>query len=1219
MRQFSGGIVTAARDGRGNTEGSKIRTAIGTVFMPHYPSRIKDVRPAGIGDLVVVETRKGKEYVFGPDDVIKEGGFTKVVGTIQETKAGGSMGGQDPRAHGKIRYIVRAFGSWARGKHHICVRRLTTEHPELVAGRDANALCAWLKDQWAGTTKWRGRGSDPKQKAEDLAIEKTARATAYARFTHAMPELTHAELDLLTEQVRTLSGQGIGALLRELGAKFEEGADPFVALFEHDAMAAELAVRECERLLKAGEGDPMALVESWLAVHGDHEQVNPQRLKVAVNRIVTHSGPLYGRTAVDQRVWEAQMREKVTREPWDRPNDDQTASRTVDQSKLLEGPDPLGEQDSHETSAEKAPPSVVLPPPAGGSRMVNWRAADTEREAEIGELRRPDPKLVKRPAVELKERLRGLYERSAEPTAAGRAWIENAGNEALARVLPVVEAAFRLQAAPLEEAELEELRERDARDHPIATSDTSRARGDNQTHTAGAPAMRRLSSQDVTDVGTLTPDPPNLRPGGARLRCGNCFHFNNGICEGYNEQVAEGEFCDSYFGWNWLNENAADVNESSIRGLERLQEAGQYGPPVRKVIAQAMKQGGGGTRVNVGPSTQNRGGKNVPVKGYVRFLQTGSSGAYVRSLQHTLSQKMKKIDLSGGTYNAQTTSAVRSYQRQHGLQVDGVVGTQTLSALRGQGGKKVDPGKFTKADSQWLKRNWGGKSKVHEAALAEGRVLTRISRYIRRSKTGKATQVGPYTQKRVSAQGKPMGPVIQGMKAGMLRHVEVKGARPNITIERLDKGYQIHTHPTPRYGLGGKSDVMSGTEMSKRYNAVHLTVTAEEMKGAYELTSDEQERIGHTMRATARDSQAMRGGKNPPKKGTPKSATRRVRVANAEVTIGDKVTHRSGVGFTVKRFTPTRVVVQGTDSEGNKYERTYPPSQLTKAGAGVDRSRHPKGVGKGVTVREPKSASKGVTHFNMNVNSGSSDTELKRELAKLKKAKARAPKDDGRRPTLAQILQNQIGRIEKELRRRGRLGPERGSIQRRLGERAVRRSRNREAGLTMAERKAIPSSQYVFPDRAPAVGAYPIHDRKHGGIALAFAKGRPEEATVRAKVCRKYPDLPSCRGMKEAELIEDVLRELGSSWIRYEDGSVRYVGSSAPKRKPKLLRRTTQAQRSRRWVGRGLFAGSSGTSWSAPALPRAVRKFNYGINHPGTSVPYRRFQRKVNRIVRRLS
>lgn len=69
-------------------------------------------------------------------------------------RAGGSMGGHDPRKHGKIRFIVRSFGKWAKGKHSVCVRRMRREHPEVFKGNE-NAGCAWLKDQWMGTTKWR--------------------------------------------------------------------------------------------------------------------------------------------------------------------------------------------------------------------------------------------------------------------------------------------------------------------------------------------------------------------------------------------------------------------------------------------------------------------------------------------------------------------------------------------------------------------------------------------------------------------------------------------------------------------------------------------------------------------------------------------------------------------------------------------------------------------------------------------------------------------------------------------------------------------------------------------------------------------------------------------------------------------------------------------------------------------------------------------------------
>lgn len=52
----------------------------------------------------------------------------------------GSMHGQDPKKHGKIRHIVRQFGKWAGGKHTICVNRLRVEHPEVAKGREAR-LC----------------------------------------------------------------------------------------------------------------------------------------------------------------------------------------------------------------------------------------------------------------------------------------------------------------------------------------------------------------------------------------------------------------------------------------------------------------------------------------------------------------------------------------------------------------------------------------------------------------------------------------------------------------------------------------------------------------------------------------------------------------------------------------------------------------------------------------------------------------------------------------------------------------------------------------------------------------------------------------------------------------------------------------------------------------------------------------------------------------------
>lgn len=70
-----------------------------------------------------------------------------------------------------------------------------------------------------------------------------------------------------------------------------------------------------------------------------------------------------------------------------------------------------------------------------------------------------------------------------------------------------------------------------------------------------------------------------------------------------------------------------------------------------------------------------------------RTLGVGAQGALVKSIQKQLGVPQT------GVYNPQTRQAVTRYQQQHGLQVDGVVGRQTLAALRGHSNPKaVKPG-----------------------------------------------------------------------------------------------------------------------------------------------------------------------------------------------------------------------------------------------------------------------------------------------------------------------------------------------------------------------------------------------------------------------------------------------------------------------------------------------------------------------------------------------
>jgi hypothetical protein len=60
-----------------------------------------------------------------------------------------------------------------------------------------------------------------------------------------------------------------------------------------------------------------------------------------------------------------------------------------------------------------------------------------------------------------------------------------------------------------------------------------------------------------------------------------------------------------------------------------------------------------------------------------------------------------------------------------------------------------------------------------------------------------------------------------------------------------------------------------------------------------------------------------------------------------------------------------------------------------------------------------------------------------------------------------------------------------------------------KAPLSAQSRKNLPTSAFVFPKER----RYPIHDLAHARNALARSSGKPEEATVRAAVYRRYPEL----------------------------------------------------------------------------------------------------------------
>src|SRR5262245_42825771 len=93
--------------------------------------------------------------------------------------------------------------------------------------------------------------------------------------------------------------------------------------------------------------------------------------------------------------------------------------------------------------------------------------------------------------------------------------------------------------------------------------------------------------------------------------------------------------------------------------------------------------------------------------------------------------------------------------------------------------------------------------------------------------------------------------------------------------------------------------------------------------------------------------------------------------------------------------------------------------------------------------------------------------------------------------------------------------------------------------LTSKGRKALPAGAFVFPKDK----RFPIHDRVHAANALARSSGKPEEAAVRAAVCKKFPDMPACKKGVQKEL-EKVLGPPGTDIARNQaaaEGPLRHL------------------------------------------------------------------------------
>lgn len=103
-------------------------------------------------------------------------------------------------------------------------------------------------------------------------------------------------------------------------------------------------------------------------------------------------------------------------------------------------------------------------------------------------------------------------------------------------------------------------------------------------------------------------------------------------------------------------------------------------------------------------SKHPRGHKGTPVGG--RFVAKGSSGEDVRAVQRRVGAK------PDGKFGTQTRSAVMEFQKAHGLQVDGVIGHQTATALAGHfdAAKTAQVGALKGSDHSKLKAMRRGSS-----------------------------------------------------------------------------------------------------------------------------------------------------------------------------------------------------------------------------------------------------------------------------------------------------------------------------------------------------------------------------------------------------------------------------------------------------------------------------------------------------------------------------
>lgn len=126
---------------------------------------------------------------------------------------------------------------------------------------------------------------------------------------------------------------------------------------------------------------------------------------------------------------------------------------------------------------------------------------------------------------------------------------------------------------------------------------------------------------------------------------------------------------------------------------------------------EPRKQGKSSGSSSWDESKHPRGATGSPKGG--KFVSKGSSGKEAAAVNERLGVKGKK-------FGDASKKAVEAFQKKRGLKVDGIVGTQTVAALKGsKGAKSAKPGKLSDTDIEYLRKGAPRKGKGKDGKVRE--------------------------------------------------------------------------------------------------------------------------------------------------------------------------------------------------------------------------------------------------------------------------------------------------------------------------------------------------------------------------------------------------------------------------------------------------------------------------------------------------------------------